>query len=55
MANTLFILGMEKFLKLIEDNTWIGFTGYRYHWSQLNDVHSDDLNNYQLNNFEYCS
>ena len=27
-----------------DDKTWVGFTGYRYHWSQKNDVHSDELN-----------
>ena len=28
----------------IEDNTWIGFCGYRYHWSNQNIIKSDTLN-----------
>ena len=31
-------------LNQYDNNTWVGFTGYRYHWSQKNDVHSDELN-----------
>ena len=31
-------------LNQYDDKTWVGFTGYRYHWSQKNDVHSDELN-----------
>ena len=31
-------------LNQYDNKTWVGFTGYRYHWSQKNDVHSDELN-----------
>ena len=34
----------KNFLKTFDDRTWIGFTGYRYHWAQNNDMHSDKLN-----------
>ena len=34
----------KNLLEEIEDNTWIGFTGYRYHWSQENSISSDKLN-----------
>jgi len=43
----------KNLLETIDDNTWIGFTGYRYHWSQLNNIHSDNLNKIiNKNNFE---
>tara|TARA_B100001057_G_C22780172_1_gene923319 strand:- start:107 stop:964 length:858 start_codon:yes stop_codon:yes gene_type:complete len=43
----------KNFLKKIDDNSWIGFTGYRYHWSQDDNIHSDDLNKIiNNNNFE---
>tara|TARA_E500000178_G_scaffold320069_1_gene342898 strand:+ start:205 stop:1020 length:816 start_codon:yes stop_codon:yes gene_type:complete len=31
-------------LSKINNNTWIGFSGYRYHWAQSNMVPSDQLN-----------
>ena len=31
-------------LNQYDNKTWIGFTGYRYHWSQKNNIHSDELN-----------
>ena len=34
----------KNLLKEIENDTWIGFTGYRYHWSQNNNLNSDNLN-----------
>ena len=34
---------MENYLDSIENNTWVGFTGYRYHWSQKNSIGSDEL------------
>ena len=43
----------KNLLDTIDDNTWIGFTGYRYHWSQSNKIHSDNLNKIiNSNNFE---
>jgi hypothetical protein len=34
----------KNLLKFINNDTWVGFTGYRYHWAQKNNVHSDELN-----------
>ena len=34
----------KNILETSEDKTWFGFTGYRYHWSQKNNIHSDELN-----------
>ena len=34
----------KNHLEELEDNAWIGFTGYRYHWSQENNISSDKLN-----------
>ena len=34
----------KNLLKEIENDTWIGFTGYRDHWSQNNNLNSDNLN-----------
>jgi len=34
----------KNMLSKISDGTWVGFAGYRYHWSQHNEVKSDDLN-----------
>jgi len=34
----------KNLLPKIEENTWIGFSGYRYHWSNQNKLKSDDLN-----------
>jgi hypothetical protein len=34
----------KNLLKEIPDDVWIGFTGYRYHWSQKNEIHSDEIN-----------
>jgi hypothetical protein len=34
----------KNVLNKLDDNTWVGFTGYRYHWSQKNNIQSDDLN-----------
>ena len=31
-------------LSKINNNTWIGFSGYRYHWAQSNIIPSDQLN-----------
>ena len=43
----------KNLLEKIDDDTWIGFAGYRYHWSQSNKIHSDDLNKIiNSNNFE---
>ena len=28
----------------IPDNQWVGFSGYRYHWSNQNKIKSDELN-----------
>ena len=28
----------------MDENTWVGFSGYRYHWSNQNKIKSDDLN-----------
>ena len=32
-------------LNKITDNQWVGFSGYRYHWSNQNKIKSDELNN----------
>lgn len=34
----------KNLLNKIQNNIWIGFTGYRYHWSKSNKMHSDDIN-----------
>ena len=34
----------KNLLPKIEDNMWIGFSGYRYHWSNQNKINSDELN-----------
>ena len=34
----------KNLLASTPENTWIGFTGYRYHWSNQNRIKSDDLN-----------
>ena len=34
----------KNLLPKIDDNTWIGFSGYRYHWSNQNKIKSDELN-----------
>jgi len=31
-------------LSKISGKSWIGFSGYRYHWAQSNNIHSDKLN-----------
>jgi len=31
-------------LNKITDNQWVGFSGYRYHWSNQNKIKSDELN-----------
>ena len=42
----------KNMLSEIQNSCWIGFTGYRYHWSQNNKLHSDELNKkVNLNNF----
>ena len=33
----------KNVLKEIDDNTWIGFAGYRYHWSNSNKFSSDEI------------
>ena len=35
---------LKNILETSEDRTWFCFTGYRYHWSQKNNIHSDELN-----------
>ena len=30
----------KNLLPKIDDNTWIGFSGYRYHWSNQNKIKS---------------
>ena len=34
----------KNILPQLEDNIWIGFCGYRYHWSSQNNMKSDELN-----------
>ena len=34
----------KNLLSKTSDGTWIGFSGYRYHWSKDNKIHSDELN-----------
>ena len=34
----------KNILNKIDNNTWVGFTGYRYHWAQKNNIQSDNLN-----------
>ena len=34
----------KNYLAKADKDTWIGFSGYRYHWSQKNNIHSDNLN-----------
>ena len=34
----------KNLLKNIPDNTWVGFCGYRYHWSNQNLIKSEKLN-----------
>ena len=34
----------KNLLGKTSSGTWIGFSGYRYHWSQDNKIHSDELN-----------
>ncbi len=34
----------KNVLASIEDKTWVGFTGYRYHWSSHNKLTSNQLN-----------
>lgn len=34
----------KNLLPKMDDNTWIGFSGYRYHWSNQNKIKSDELN-----------
>ena len=37
----------------LEDNTWVGFTGYRYHWSNNNKLTSDQISKIiNQNNFK---
>ena len=31
-------------LRYIEDNSWVGFSHYRHHWSSQNKIKSDELN-----------
>ena len=33
----------KNILNTLKDNTWIGFTGYRYHWSNNNKFPSDAI------------
>ena len=34
----------KNLLDNVASDTWIGFSGYRYHWSKDNKIHSDQLN-----------
>ena len=34
----------KNLLPNMNENTWVGFSGYRYHWSNQNKIKSDDLN-----------
>ncbi len=34
----------KNLLDNFNGDTWIGFSGYRYHWSKHNKIHSDQLN-----------
>lgn len=34
----------KNYLAQADKDSWIGFAGYRYHWSQKNNIHSDNLN-----------
>ena len=34
----------KNYLNKIDDNNWLGFAGYRYHWAQSGEIHSDELN-----------
>lgn len=43
----------KNLLPKLLDNTWIGFTGYRYHWSNQNKIKSDNLNKIITNNNFY--
>ena len=31
-------------LNKFSNNEWVGFSGYRYHWSNQNQIKSDELN-----------
>jgi len=43
----------KNVLNKISNGTWIGFTGYRYHWSQKNDLKSEKITKLvNENNFE---
>lgn len=33
----------KNMLNKIQENTWCGFTGYRYHWSQTNKLKSEEI------------
>ena len=35
----------KNILKKTNDGNWIGFTGYRYHWSQSNTLKSEEITN----------
>ena len=40
-------------LSELQDNEWLGFCGYRYHWSQQSKIKSDELNKIvNKNNFK---
>lgn len=45
----------KNILNKIKDDTWVGFTGYRYHWAQKNILKSDEIskkiNNDNFDNF----
>ena len=43
----------KNMLKYIKDGSWVGFTGYRYHWSQNNKLKSEEITKLvNKNNFE---
>ena len=33
----------KNILPQLEDNIWIGFCGYRYHWSGQNNMHTSEM------------
>ena len=44
---------MENKFKILKNDTWVGFSGYRYHWSNTNSLNSEVLNkNLNKDNFK---
>lgn len=43
----------KNLMNKLDDGTWIGFAGYRYHWAQTNLIKSDEISKkVNNNNFE---